>query len=89
MKAFSFALSALAFLTSGYFFVSEFRVTGESNHVIYMGMLFTLMIICVLGLIINIPDFMKAKRRVRGFSYNSYSPQRIRNKSFDSQLGLM
>lgn len=88
MKTLSFLLSALAFAASGYFFISDFRISSESNYLIYMGMLVTLMFICVLGLIWNLPDFLKGKKRLKSFTYNSYSPERIRNKSFDRQLGL-
>ncbi|NMH28128.1 hypothetical protein [Flavobacterium silvaticum] len=89
MKVFSFLLSALAFLTSAYFFIVDFRITTESNHLIYMGMLITLMSICILGIILNAPYVFKTKRRAKSFTYSSYMQQRIKNKSFDSQLGLM
>lgn len=88
MKSVSLIISALALVASTYFFAVDFRLSFETNYLIYMGMLLTLIFISVLGIVINLP-FARFKRpKARTFSYNSYSRDRIRNKSFDSQFGM-
>lgn len=81
MRTFSFFLSAFALVASVYFLVTDFLWTSDSNHLIYMGMLLTLVFICILGLIVTSP--FKARRRMKNLIYNSYSNHRIRNKEFD------
>jgi len=89
MKSVSLFVSALALLASTYFFTVDFRLSAEGNYLIYMGMLLTLIFISILGIVINLPIAKLRKPKARTFMYNSYSRERIRNKSFDSQLGML
>lgn len=88
MKSVSLLISALALVASTYFFAVDFRLSSESNYLIYMGMLLTLIFISILGIVINLPLAKFKRPKTRTFTYNSYSRERIRNKSFDSQFGM-
>jgi len=88
MKSVSLIVSALALVASTYFFAVDFRLTLESNYLIYMGMLLTLIFISILGIVINLPLAKFTRPKARTFMYNSYSRERIRNKNFDSQFGM-
>jgi len=88
MKSVSFIISALALVASIYFFAVDFRLSGESNYLIYMGMLLTLIFISILGIVVSLPLGKFGRPKSRTFSYNSYSRDRIRNKAFDSQFGM-
>ena len=88
MKSVSLFVSALALIASTYFFAVDFRLSFETNYLVYMGMLLTLIFISILGIVINLPFAMFKRPKARTFSYNSYSRERIRNKAFDSQFGM-
>ncbi|RZJ71820.1 hypothetical protein [Flavobacterium sp.] len=88
MKSVSFIISALALVASIYFFTVDFRLSSESNYLIYMGMLLTLIFISILGIVVSLPLAKIGRPKTRSFSYNSYSRERIRNKTFDSQFGM-
>ncbi len=88
MKSLSLIISIIALFVSGYFFAVDFRISTETNYLIYMGMLITLMFICVLGIILNSPLVNKGKKKVKTLIYNSYSKERVKNKNFDSQFGM-
>ena len=68
MKALSLIISTIVFFASGYFFVSEFNFSGELNHVIYMSLLLTLMLVCVVGFLINIPLIIQERKRVKNLA---------------------
>lgn len=89
MRTASLILSVLALGVSGYFFVTDFQLSSEANYLIYMGMLLTLIFICILGIVVSSPLVHKSRKRVKTIIYNSYSRERIRNKSFDSQFGML
>lgn len=89
MKSLSLLISVVALVVSGYFFVVDFRISYETNYLIYMGMLLTLIFICVLGIVLNSPLVTRSRRKARTIIYNSYMRERIKNKSFDSQLGML
>lgn len=69
MKALSLIISTIIFFASGYFFVSDFNLSGELNHVIYMSLLFILMLVCVVGFLINIPLIIQERKRVKNLAY--------------------
>jgi hypothetical protein len=54
-----------------------------------MSMLVILMMICIVGVLINMPLIFRSRRKVRSIIYNSYSKERIRNKNFDSQFEIL
>ncbi|AWA29875.1 hypothetical protein HYN48_07180 [Flavobacterium magnum] len=81
-------MSVVVFAVSGYFFVTDFRETTELNYLIYMSLLVILMLICVVGVMINLPMILRQRRKVKTLIYNSYSSKRIPNKEFDKQLSI-
>ncbi len=89
MKIASLLLSIAVFFTAGYFLVTDFQVSTEMNYLIYMSLLVILMLICVIGVMINLPMILKQRRRVGSLIYNSYSDKRLPNKSFDSQFEIL
>jgi membrane associated rhomboid family serine protease len=89
MKIFSLILSIVVFAISGYFFVADLRAATEMNYLIYMSLLVILMLICVVGVMINLPMILKERRRMKAIIYNSYSKKRIANKSFDRQFEIL
>ena len=89
MKVLSLTLSLFVFTASGYFFVTDFRPATEMNYVIYMSLLVILMLICIVGVMINLPMIIRERRRMKVLIYNSYSKKRIANKSFDSQFEIL
>lgn len=89
MKILSLLLSIAVFFTSGYFLITDFRASTEMNYIIYMSLLVILMMICVVGVLINLPLIFRSRRKVRTLIYNSYSKQRIRNKSFDQSFEML
>jgi membrane protein DedA with SNARE-associated domain len=88
MKTLSLIMSVVVFVASGYFFVTDFRESAELNYLIYMSLLVTLMLICIVGVMINLPMILRQRRKVKTLIYNSYSSKRIPNKEFDKQLSI-
>ncbi|HEX9980681.1 MAG TPA: hypothetical protein VGB50_08980 [Flavobacterium sp.] len=86
MKTLSLLVSAMVFMISGYFFISDFRYSGEMNHIIYMSLLIVLMLICVIGIVINMPLITKEKHRMKILVHNRFSRRSVRNKKFE--IGL-
>lgn len=68
MKALSLIISTIVFFASGFFFVSDFNLSGELNHVIYMSLLIILMLVCVVGFLINIPLIIQERKRVKNLA---------------------
>lgn len=88
MKTLSLILSVVVFFTAGYFVITDFAYSTETNYLIYMSLLIILMLICIIGVMINLPDIIRQRRKMRVLIYNSYSKKRIRNKEFDRQFGI-
>lgn len=88
MKILSLLLSLVVFTTAGYFFVIDFRDSTELNYLIYMSLLVILMLICVVGVMINLPLIIAQRRKMRTLIHNSYSQKRIQHKGFDRQFGI-
>lgn len=88
MKTLSLILSVIVFFTAGYFFVVDFTNSTETNYLIYMALLVILMLICIVGVMINLPLILRHRRQMKMMIYNSYSKKRIRNKEFDRQFGI-
>ena len=83
MKALSLLVSLAVFMVSGYFFVTQFNLSGELNHIIYMSLLLVLMLVCVVGILINVPLILSEKRRVRTIVYNKLSQKSMKSKGFE------
>lgn len=64
MKALSLLLSIIVFFVAGYYFVIDFYQSGEINHFIYMSLLVVLMLICIVGVLINVPMIIKERRKM-------------------------
>lgn len=77
MKVLSLILSIIVFFVSVYFFIIDFRLSSESNYLIYMSTLLILMSICVVGMLINIPLIRQERRRMNYLLYSTYA-----NKNF-------
>ncbi|MDI1256802.1 MAG: hypothetical protein PSV16_11955 [Flavobacterium sp.] len=89
MKILSLLLSVTVFTVAGYFFVIDFRNSTEMNYLIYMSLLVVLMLVCIVGVMINLPMILSERRKMREMIYNSYSKKRIANKSFDRQFEIL
>jgi len=89
MKILSLTLSLVVFTASGYFFVTDLRPATETNYLIYMSLLVILMLICIVGVLINLPMIIRERRRMKVLIYNSYSKKRIANKEFDRQFEIL
>ena len=88
MKTLSLILSIAVFFTAGYFFVVDFTNSTETNYLIYMALLVILMLICIVGVMINLPLIIRQRRQMKVLIYNSYSKKRIQNREFDRQFGI-
>lgn len=88
MKILSLMLSLVVFAVSGYFLVTDFTQSTELNYIIYMSLLVILMLICIVGVMINLPMIIRQRRKMKTLIYNSYSSKRIPNKEFDKQLSI-
>jgi hypothetical protein len=88
MRTLSLILSIVVFFTAGYFFIDDFTNSTETNYLIYMALLVILMLICIIGVMINLPMIIRHRRKMRVLIYNSYSKKRIRNKEFDRQFRI-
>ena len=69
MKALSLTVSLLVFAASGYFFIADFNLNGSANHWIYMSMLLVLMLVCVVGVLINVPLIVRERRKMKVLMY--------------------
>ena len=82
MKALSLIISLASFMVSGYFFVTGFNFSGETNHLIYMSLLLILMLVCIVGILINVPLILSERRRMKTIVYNKLSQKAIKSKGF-------
>ena len=89
MKVISLTLSIAVFVASAYFFITDFTLSSETNYMIYMALLVVLMLICIVGVMINLPVLLRERRKMKTLIYNSYSQKRIRNKEFDSSFEII
>lgn len=71
MKALSLIVSLTVFMTSGYFLVTDFNLSGEMNDIIYMSLLLILMLICVVGILINVPLIIIERRKMKTMVYQN------------------
>ena len=67
MKAFALIISTLAFLVSGYVLFTDVQLSNGLNEYIYMSLLLILMLICIVGILINVPLIMEEKRKMKVF----------------------
>lgn len=79
MKALSLIVSTVVFLISGYYFVTDFQLSGEMNHIIYMSLLLILMLICVVGILINVPLILRERRKMKALVYHKLSKRAIKS----------
>lgn len=74
MKLFSLLLSVIVFFVALYFFVLKIPHVDDTNDVIYIALLVTLMAICIVGVIINWEFFCRRNRgKLTMFVSNSFS----------------
>jgi membrane-bound acyltransferase YfiQ involved in biofilm formation len=65
MKALSLFVSFAVFIVAGYFFVADFSLSAEANHFIYISLLLILMMICIVGIVLNVPLILQEKRNLK------------------------
>lgn len=70
MKTFALLLSSVVFMASGYFFIADLNQSVDLNHVIYLSMLIVLMLICALGIGLNLQLLIAEKKRVKKYIVN-------------------
>ncbi|RZJ28633.1 MAG: hypothetical protein EOO48_09375 [Flavobacterium sp.] len=83
MKALSLIVSLAVFLVAGYYFVSDFSFSAESNHLIYMSLLVVLMMICIIGILINMPIIHRERRKMKVFVYDRFTRKAVKSKKFE------
>ena len=87
MKTLSLLLSLIVFCVAAYFFAVDFRLSSESNYIIYMALLVILMSICIVGMMINVPLLLREKKKLHYWLRSQIAKkpirrlQSIRNKS--------
>lgn len=67
MKIVSLIASIVVLLIAAYFFVLDFRFTFDFNHILYRSILLILMLICIVGLMINIPLLMIERKKMDAY----------------------
>lgn len=77
MKALALTVSMIVFAVSGYVLFTDVNLSAGLNEYIYMSLLLILMLICVVGIMFNVPLILEEKRRMKVFM----------NKKIDKALG--
>jgi hypothetical protein len=67
MKTLVLLLSSAVFMASGYFLITDFNQGNDLNHLVYLSMLVVLMLICLLGMGLNIQLLIAEKKRVKKY----------------------
>jgi hypothetical protein len=67
MKALALIVSTIVFLVSGYVLFTDVQLSNGLNEYIYMSLLLILMLICIVGILINVPLIMEEKRKMKVF----------------------
>jgi membrane protein DedA with SNARE-associated domain len=86
MKALSLIVSSTVFMIAGYFFVTDFNLSWEMNHLIYMSLLIILMLICIVGIMINVPLIIRERRRMKVLVYNKITKRTLKSKRMEWNL---
>jgi hypothetical protein len=89
MRTLILTLSTVVFSVSGYFLITDFKISNETNFNIYLCLLIILMLICIVGILINLPLVLLERKKYRPMIYNSYSNKRTKNNSFDSNFRFL
>jgi hypothetical protein len=80
MKALTLTVSMIAFLISGYFLFTDVDLSEGVNEFIYMSLLLILMLICIVGILINVPLIIAEKRRMKVFMYKKLSKAALKGR---------
>lgn len=62
MKVFSFISSVIAFGTTLFFLITDFPHLDTFNGIIYFSLMVILLLICVTGIVVNMPHAKPRKR---------------------------
>lgn len=89
MKILTLILSTSIFIIAGFYLFSDFKISDDTNYNIYLCLLIILMLICILGILINLPYLLLEKKKNRQIIYNSYSDKRIKNQTFDKNFKFL
>ena len=76
MKALALAVSMIAFLVTGYVLFTDVDLSAGVNEFIYMSLLLILMLICIVGILINVPLIVQEKRRMKVLMYKKLNAVR-------------
>jgi membrane protein DedA with SNARE-associated domain len=80
MKALSLIVSVAVLSISGYYFVTDFNLSGETNHIIYMSLLLILMLICIVGILINVPLIIRERRKMKVLLYQKVTRKALKRE---------
>ncbi|MCO6149255.1 hypothetical protein [Flavobacterium sp. NRK1] len=73
MKTFGFITSVIAFFVSLFFAIIDFPDLSNSNGIIYLSIQFILILICITGIIINMPSLSGIfKKNKKNNKYNMH-----------------
>lgn len=89
MKILTLILSTAIFIVAGFFLISDFKISSDTNYNIYLCLLIILMLICILVILINLPYLLIERKKSRQIIYNSYSDKRIKNQTFDKNFKFL
>jgi len=81
MKALFLLLSTAAFLVTGYVLFTDVDLSLGVNEYIYMSLLLTLMLVCIVGILLNAPLIIEEKKRMKKM-VRKFSKAGINNPEF-------
>lgn len=84
MKAIALTVSMIVFLISGYVLFTDVHLSHGLNEYLYMSLLLILMLICVVGILINVPLIVEEKRKMKVFMSKKIS-KAIKGSEFTFQ----
>ncbi len=81
MKALLLIISMISFSVAGYFLFTDVDLSQGVNEYIYMSLLLILMLICIVGVMINIPLIREEKRRMKRIVYSKLSKAALKSEN--------
>ena len=89
MKILTLILLVFFLVVSGYFLIFDFKISTETNFNIYLCLLIIVMLICIVGILINLPFIFSERKRYSPILHKSYSNKRIKNPSLDNKFKFL
>ncbi|WP_297332316.1 hypothetical protein [Flavobacterium sp.] len=72
MKNFNIILSAITFIAATVLLIADFPNLTTFNGIIFFSLIIVLLLICITGLIINLPSISFRRRNKFSISYDKY-----------------